>query len=229
MLYFTVRTVQYSTVQYKETNCLQCCCTSTCSAKVRKACYRVCARLGLKSSAVSKQTRHLAYDHTSMVAVRNCVSFLMGTENIDARLMCHFDQVWSTHYEPAKRVLFKPVEEAGVLKPEKWKPSKEKMLSSIRKALGVASDSSSKQKVCQPPVLCAQSHAATHRVSAQCSHNDYIELCGWHHGPCLHYGYPNSIAGAPMVSHTQWLSYYRAILHHGFITVRYSKCFVMFL
>lgn len=126
---------------------------------LRKACYRVCARLGLKSSSVSKQTRHLSYDHPSMVAVRNCVALLMQKENIDPRLMCHFDQVWSTQYEPAKRVLFKPMEESGQLKNDKSKPSTEKIVASLKQALSIVPDmpESSKKTVCQPPTLCAQS------------------------------------------------------------------------
>lgn len=96
---------------------------------------RSCSKLGLKACSVTKQTRHLSFDHPSMRQVRNWVQMMVSTKQVEPRLLCNFDQVWRTHYEPAKRVLFKPVEESGVLKSEKNKPSTEQLLRSIRSAL----------------------------------------------------------------------------------------------
>lgn len=131
---------------------------STCSARLRRASQRICAKLGLKSSSVAKQTRHLSYDHPSMCAVRGYVATLISKEKIEPRLMCHFDQVWTTHYEAAKRVLFKPSELAGELKPDRYKPTTEEMLRNIRKALEIpVDDGNQKPKGPQAPTLCAQS------------------------------------------------------------------------
>lgn len=73
--------------------------------------------------------------------------------------MCHFDQVWTTHYEPAKKVLFKPTEKAGQVDAEGYKPSTEKMLNSIKRALRIHDhdDSVAKAAGPAPPTLCAQS------------------------------------------------------------------------
>ena len=127
---------------------------------IRRTTQRVCARLGLKGHSSTKQTRHLAYDHASMQAVRTYVSMLIKQENIDWRLMCHFDQVWTTQYEAAKRVLFKPVEQSGQIRSAKQKPSTEQMLASIKRALNMpcSEDSDSKKKQGYTnPTLCAQS------------------------------------------------------------------------
>ena len=107
---------------------------------------------------MSKQTRHLPYDHPSMLQVRTWVNMMIKTQEIEPRLMCHFDQVWTTHWESGKRVLFKPAEQAGSLKPDKHKPTTEQMLASIKRALQLgdpAEDAS--RSVAQPPTLSAQS------------------------------------------------------------------------
>eukprot|EP00435_Cladocopium_sp_Y103_P006935 s13_g2.t1 len=125
---------------------------------IRKASARICARLGLKASCVSKQTRHLTYDHPSMCAVRNYIAMLINKEQIEPRLMCYFDQVWTTHFEAAKRVLFKPREQAGVLNDIKLKPTKEQMIRSIRQALEISVEPDhEKKKGPKAPTLTAQS------------------------------------------------------------------------
>lgn len=99
-------------------------------------------KLGLKSARISKQTRHLAYDHPNMKAVREWVSMAIETKKIDPRLMCHFDQVWSMHYEPAKRVLFKQQDHAGQMK-DLRKASEKAMLHKIRESLSLPADPNS--------------------------------------------------------------------------------------
>lgn len=84
---------------------------------------------------------------------------MVAEKKIEPRLMGHFDQVWTTQYVPAKKVLFKPSEQSGVLQPDDHKPSVEKMLSSIRHALQLedVKDSKPSGKGPAAPTLCAQS------------------------------------------------------------------------
>lgn len=125
---------------------------------LRKATQRVAARLGLKGHSVSKQTRHLDYNHPSMVAVREWVQMMVSSDQVEPRLMAHFDQVWSAHYEPARHVLFKEGDKKGLCK-EKSNPSTEKMLQSLRQALHFPSEEGDAKgnQPAQPPSLCAQS------------------------------------------------------------------------
>ena len=132
------------------------------TAELRKVTSRIATRLGLKGSSVSKQTRHLPYNHPSMCAVRNWVGMMVETKAVEPKLLCHFDQVWTTHYEAARRVLFKPIEKSGVVPGEKMKPTDEKLMASIRDALelsirGPDAGVKKKQDGPQQPELNAQS------------------------------------------------------------------------
>lgn len=134
----------------------------------RRATHRICARLGLKGASVSKQTRHLQYDDPRMVQVRTWVNMMINTHQVEPKLMAHFDQVWTVHWEPAKKVLFKPREQAGVFPNGRLKPTTEQMLNSIRKALqlgGVVEKGD--PPVAQPPKLSAQSTL----VPVECQRN----------------------------------------------------------
>ena len=51
--------------------------------------------------------------------------------------MCHFDQVWTTHWEPPKTVLFKDSSDKGKMRPDNSKPSQAQMLAKIRSALNL--------------------------------------------------------------------------------------------
>ena len=99
---------------------------------------RMCAKAGIHSAAVGKQTRHLPYNHVSMRAVREWVATAVEYNKVDPRLMAHFDQVWSVHFEPSKRVLWKDASKHSEQK-DPMKPSEKAMLSRLKEALGVPS------------------------------------------------------------------------------------------
>lgn len=81
----------------------------------------------------------MPYDHPDMKAIREWISMAISSKKIDPRLMCHFDQVWSVHFEAAKRVFFKPQDEAGSMKDVR--PASERsMLHKIRQALSLPSN-----------------------------------------------------------------------------------------
>lgn len=125
----------------------------------RMSVSRACNKLGIKGSSVSKQTRHLHFDHPSMEMIRNWVTMACQTSKVNERLVAHFDQVWTQLYEPARRVLYKNPEEQGKNDPEKQllAPSKANMLDCFRKALNLpGSMECSKKKMVlrkQPCVL----------------------------------------------------------------------------
>ena len=127
----------------------------------RMSVSRACNKLGIKGSSVSKQTRHLHFDHPSMEVLRNWVTMACQTSKVNERLVAHFDQVWTQLYEPAKRVLYKNPEEQGKNDPDRklLPPSKTNMLDCFRKALNLpGSMVRSKEKDGpQKASLCAQS------------------------------------------------------------------------
>ncbi len=108
---------------------------------------------------MSKQTRHLPFDHPSMQLIRDWVTLMIETKEIEPRLMCHFDQVWTTHFEAAKKVLHKKASELGNLQLECSKPSMNHLLQSIREALSLPQQpkKASDPEPGQRPTLCAQS------------------------------------------------------------------------
>ena len=136
-------------------------CISSAPIMLRKCAHRLAGKLGLRGSAVSKQTRHLPYDAASMAVVRDWVAMMIHEKQIHPKLICHFDQVWTVHNEPAKRVLFKPQESKGVHAKEfANKPSIQKMLESIRAALSLPPmypSTGEKKSGPKIPNLCAQS------------------------------------------------------------------------
>lgn len=128
-------------------------------AVLRRCAARICGKLGLRSSTSLKQTRHLPYEHGSMKMIRDRVQLCIESHQVHPKLVCHFDQVWTTHYEAAKRVLFKPVEDKGKMRPEhSRKPSVQRLLQSIRTALSLPSEEGIvKSDGPKKATLCAQS------------------------------------------------------------------------
>ena len=92
--------------------------------------------MGLKSHSSSVPARHLDADHPQVEAVKLFVERCGHTHNVHKRLVANFDQVWTTLYEHSKKVIYKPEENAGEHK-SPHKPSMQKMISSIRVALGI--------------------------------------------------------------------------------------------
>ena len=64
---------------------------------------------------MSKQTRHLSYENPLMVQVREWVAMAVTSNQVHEKLIAHFDQVWSTHYEPARQVLWKDASKRNIL------------------------------------------------------------------------------------------------------------------
>lgn len=122
----------------------------------RKCVYRLCNRLGIKLSSVSKQSKHLDYSHPMMESVRSFVAASSTKYNVDQRLIGNFDQVWTMNYEGPRRVLYKhQSKRSQIIENVDMKPSAAKMLASIRKALSLDSvdDEPKKKEVCQPVSL----------------------------------------------------------------------------
>ena len=91
-----------------------------------------------------------------MAMVRDFVSTCTERDQVDPRLIANFDQVWSVHYEPPRRVVHKHESNRGVLHdPDARKRSLQKVMHQIREALGVnsAADRSARKEVCQPVQL----------------------------------------------------------------------------
>ena len=99
-------------------------------------CARLCNRVGLKSHSNAVPARHLDSEHPQIQAVKAFVERCGETHGIHKRLICNFDQVWTTNYNHSKRVIHKPVEHVGVHK-EQQRPSIQKMMKSIRQALSI--------------------------------------------------------------------------------------------
>ena len=121
---------------------------------------RLCLKLGLAGARITKQSRHLSYDHPSMKQIREWVSVTTASQEVDARLMCHFDQVWSLHCEPPSRVLWKDQANQGKLFDPKRKQKREQeMIRTIKEALGHGTSDLMQKKDTRPkePCLNAQS------------------------------------------------------------------------
>ena len=76
-------------------------------SQLRMQCSRLCSRVGLKSHTNAAPARHLDSEHPQVQAVKAFVERCGETHGIHKRLICNFDQVWTTHYEHSKRVLYK--------------------------------------------------------------------------------------------------------------------------
>lgn len=120
----------------------------------------MCNKLGLKTARISKQTRHLPYNHPSMSLVRDWVKMAVATRGIHEKLICHFDQVWTTHYEPSKKCLYKDANKLGELVSDNHKkPSQQRMLDEIKSSLclPVAPRQGKTERGPKQAKLCAQS------------------------------------------------------------------------
>ena len=115
---------------------------------------KLCNRVGLRLSSVSKQSKHLDYDHPSMAMVRDFVATCAEMHQIEPRLIANFDQVWSVHYEPPRRVVHKHDSQRGVLQdPMARKRSLQTILCQIRKSLGIDMGEDQTKTVCTPVQL----------------------------------------------------------------------------
>ena len=125
-------------------NCSQYSRRAVCFRHLRKAAQRLCNKVGISSSKITKlATKHLAYNNPSMALVREWVQMMITTRQIDGRLLCHFDQVWTTHWEPSKCTLFKDTAKAGQMAPNRSKPSQREMLTKIKSALNITENANS--------------------------------------------------------------------------------------
>ena len=120
---------------------------------------RMCLRVGLKVSAVAKQSKHLDFMHPSMLAVREYVKGLVDQRNIEPLLLGNFDQVWSVHYEPPSKVIHKHEKRRGELgNPFSRQRSLKKVLEAINahmngEVLPQAQQDRIVQEVCEPVEL----------------------------------------------------------------------------
>ena len=120
----------------------------------RQAAVKLAKKLGLKTTTVTKQSKHLSYSHPSMEAVRRFVDKVTSTNYVDARLVGNFDQVWSVHYEPPRKVWHKSEDAFGQVNQKNPKRSLKKIIENLEIYMGVSSESSSeKNEVCQPVQL----------------------------------------------------------------------------
>lgn len=71
-----------------------------------------------------------------MEAVRCFIRNCNETHGVNKRLVAHFDQVWTIHFEHHQRVLFKMEDERGNL-PELLLPSEKKIIASLEKMLHI--------------------------------------------------------------------------------------------
>ena len=109
---------------------------------------------------MSKQTRHLSYDNPLMVQVREWVEMAVTSSQVHSKLIAHFDQVWSTHYEPARRVLWKDASQRNKLPdPDRKFPSKKRLMEGLNRALNIptSQEVSNVHDGPKPASLCAQS------------------------------------------------------------------------
>ena len=123
---------------------------------VRTCTHRLCTRLGIRLSSVTKQSKHLDYDHPLMEGVRSFVAMSSQQYGVDMRLCGNFDQVWTMHYEGPRATLYKHKSKRGeFFKVNEQKPSVKTLVSSIRKALHLddPNATSSQKEVCQPVSL----------------------------------------------------------------------------
>lgn len=99
---------------------------------------RLCRKLGVRIAAVSKQSKHLDFNHPAMQALRSWMAKCTDTHQVDHRLICNFDQVWSTFYAGPRSTVYKHDSKRGVhVEPNHNRPSVQKLISSIRHALNL--------------------------------------------------------------------------------------------
>ena len=82
---------------------------------LRATVARLQNRLGLKITAVNRQSKHLDYNHPSMKAVRDHIEAAIHLKQVEPRLLGNFDQVWSVHYEAPKKTVYKHFNDKGKL------------------------------------------------------------------------------------------------------------------
>ena len=85
-------------------------------AYIRKKAQRLCHKFDIRYRSNEKPGLHLPFTHPSLERVRTYVSLAVKEKVIHPRLIANYDQVWSTNYRPAKRVLQKPGGARGLLR-----------------------------------------------------------------------------------------------------------------
>lgn len=127
--------------------------------------YRLCNRVGLRSHSNSAPGRRLDYEHPQVAAVRTFVQQCSQSHNVCKRLILNFDQVWTTMRRHSRRVIHKPLEREGQ-HPSSEKPSRQRMIQSIRQALDIeaydelgAEQTQDRYQV-QPVILNAQANVS---------------------------------------------------------------------
>ena len=74
---------------------------------LRSCARRLCAKLGIKTSKVTKPAKHLDFSQPDMEKVRLYVRTCSAQHGVHPRLIANFDQVYSSHLEHAKSTLHK--------------------------------------------------------------------------------------------------------------------------
>lgn len=97
---------------------------------------RLCNKLGIRSHLVTKQSKHLEYSHPSMENIRVFVGECSRSQGVHKRLIGHFDQVCTVHYQHSRKVLFKSPDQAGQF-PQTLLSSEKKALAAITAALNL--------------------------------------------------------------------------------------------
>lgn len=95
---------------------------------------KVCLKMGIRHYSVTKQSKHLAFDHPAMEQVRTWTEMAVRTLGVNHQLIGNFDQVWSVHYAHARRILGKVKTSRD---PGAPKPTIQKAMDSIKSALGM--------------------------------------------------------------------------------------------
>ncbi|CAK9018622.1 unnamed protein product [Durusdinium trenchii] len=85
-------------------------------AALLKKAQRLCHKFDIRYRSNEKPGLHLPFTHPSLERVRTYVSLAVKEKVIHPRLIANYDQVWSTNYRPAKRVLQKPGGARGLLR-----------------------------------------------------------------------------------------------------------------
>jgi hypothetical protein len=65
------------------------------------------AESGYSMFTQDKPTRHLPRDHPQVQHVNDFINYNIKEGQVDGRLVCNFDQVWSCLHEPMRRTLWK--------------------------------------------------------------------------------------------------------------------------
>lgn len=114
---------------------------------------RTCNRIGLKSRCSQAPGRHLPYQHPQMEAMRTFIKHCGSSHGVHPQLVGNFDQVWTALYEHKKRTYYKPIDNEGSQN-NHVRNKTTKMVTAIRKALGLEGDDDKhqKQSVVEPGV-----------------------------------------------------------------------------